>query len=88
MHGLRPPKLTQRDKSVIQAFVDKRQLYSKKLLSNSETLECKVTNQVLFYWGEEGKVKWNSWVFSHLDFSDLWLRHVSNYVCNRYGDIL
>jgi hypothetical protein len=43
MHGLRLPKLTQRDKSVIQDFVDKRQFYSKKLLSNSEALECKVT---------------------------------------------
>ena len=84
----RPPKLTPRDKSVIQAFVDKRPMSSKKLKTNGEALECRVTNQVLFYWQEENKVKWDSWVFSHLGFSDLWLRHVSNYVCNRYSYIL
>ena len=84
----KPPKLTPRDKSVIQAFVDKRPMSSKKLVSNGEALECKVTNQVLFYWQEENKVKWDSWVFSHLGFSDLWLRHVSNYVCNRYSYLL
>ena len=84
----RPPKLTPKDKSVIQAFVDKKPMVSKKLVSNGEALECRVTNQVLFYWVAENKVKWDSWVFSPFGFSDLWLRHVSNYVCNRYGDIL